>query len=246
MLRAIIIDDEQNGIDALKLLIESFINNVKIVAEVNDATLASITIDNYRPDIVFLDINMPKLNGFDVLNNLKYKNFSLIFTTAYEEYALKALKNNALDYLLKPIDIVELKTAISKAEKNVSNHVNQIDLNQVTKLFSRNSIKTCVNTKDEIVQIEIAQIIRIEGNGSYIKYYLKNGLVLESYCSMKETEDLLNADTGFMRVHQSHLINLNEITKYYKKSSGIVVMSDGCEIPVSRLKKDEVLSFLKL
>lgn len=246
MLRAIIIDDEQNGIDALKLLIESFISNVKIVAEVNDATLASITIDNYRPDIVFLDINMPKLNGFDVLNNLKYKNFSLIFTTAYEEYALKALKNNALDYLLKPIDIVELKTAISKAEKNVSNHVNQIDLNQITKLFSRNSIKTCVNTKDEIVQIEIAQIIRIEGNGSYIKYYLKNGGVLESYSSIKETEDLLNADTGFMRVHQSHLINLNEIAKYYKKNSGIVVMSDGCEIPVSRLKKDEVLSFLKL
>ena len=246
MLRAIIIDDEQNGIDALRLLIETFVDNVKIVAEINDATQAAKIIDDYQPDIVFLDINMPKLNGFEVINNLSYKNFSLIFTTAHKEYALKALKNNALDYLLKPIDIDELTTAINKAATKISNQSNLVDLNQITKLLSRNSIKTRINTKDEIIQIEITQIVRIEGNGSYIKYYLKDGSVIDSYCTIKETEDVLNADNGFMRIHQSHLINLDEIARYYRKNSGIVVMSDGCEIPVSRLKRDEVLSYLKI
>ncbi|MCW3109714.1 MAG: two component transcriptional regulator, LytTR family, partial [Segetibacter sp.] len=122
-LRAIIIDDEQKGIDTLNLLIEMFIKEVKVVAHSTNATTSLALIENYKPEIVFLDINMPEMNGFELLEKLNWKDFNLIFTTAHQEYAIRAIKNNAIDYLLKPIDYEDLLLAVERIKKQLSSEV---------------------------------------------------------------------------------------------------------------------------
>jgi two-component system, LytTR family, response regulator len=245
-LRAIIIDDEQKGINSLKLLIEKFISDVKIVAESTDAEKGIELIENYKPEIVFLDINMPHLNGFELLQQLKYRGFSLIFTTAHEEYAIKAIKNNALDYLLKPIDNEDLEKAVEKVRERVNK---KQQLPDIEKLFSdlnaQSQGKIPFHTKDKVEYLSKSDIVRLESDSNYTNVYTAGGTKLMISKTIGDYESLLcNKENNFMRVHQSHIINLNHVTRFTKDNGGTIITKDNCQIPLSKNKKEEFMKWL--
>jgi two-component system, LytTR family, response regulator len=247
MLRAIIIDDEQRGINTLKLLIQKFVvNDVKIVAETTEAEKSVTLIEDYKPEIVFLDINMPFLNGFQVLELLNYKDFHLIFTTAHEEYALKAIKNNALDYLLKPIVADHLKEAIEKIKARIVSREQLPDLEKLfSELRSTNRIRFPITHKDGTDYVFIEDIIRLEADSNYTKVFLTNGKTGLNPKTLKEYENMLcTPGSHFMRIHQSHIVNLKCVNRFLKEDHGIVVTKDNAKIPLSKHKREEFLNWL--
>jgi two-component system LytT family response regulator len=245
MLRAIIIDDEQRGINTLKLLIEKFVPGVKVVAETTEAEKSIELIDNYRPEIVFLDINMPFMNGFEVLEKLNYKNFNLIFTTAHEEYALKAIKNNALDYLLKPIVADHLKLAIEKVKKQIQSQLIPDFTKVIEELNKNNKTRFPISVKDGTDYVPLDDIIRLEADSNYTKIFLVNGKTGLNPKTLKEYENMLCENGGhFMRINNSHIVNLKHISKFIKEDGGIIVTKDNANLPLSKNKKDDFLKWL--
>lgn len=240
LLRSIIIDDEQNGINALKALIDVYIKDVKIVAETTKASEAIELIENYKPEIVFLDINMPEMTGFELLEKLTWRKFSLVFITAHQEYALKALKNNAVDYILKPIDYEELQSAINKIKNQA---VTKDSLTQYTKLLHElddynYKNKILVNLKSGIEAVDLNDIIYLESKSNYTQLYLANSKVILTSKTLKEFEDqLCAASLNFLRVHKSYIINLKKVTKYLKAEEQIV-LDETEKVPLSRSRKD--------
>src|SRR5688572_21425001 len=220
MLRAVIIDDEQRGINTLKLLVQKFVaNDVKVVAETTEAEKGVSLIEDYKPEIVFLDINMPFLNGFQVLELLNYREFHLIFTTAHEEFALKAIKNNALDYLLKPIVAEHLKEAVEKAKNKIASKQSQPDLAKLfSELKSENRSRFPITNKDGTDYVYIEDIIRLEADSNYTKVILVNGKIGLNPKTLKEYETMLcTPNSHFMRIHQSHIVNLKYVNRFLKE-----------------------------
>jgi len=245
MLRAIIIDDEQRGINTLKLLIDRFVPGVKVVAETTESEKSIELIENYRPEIVFLDINMPFMNGFEVLEKLNYKKFHLIFTTAHEEYALKAIRNNALDYLLKPIVADHLKLAIQKVKQQIEAKQTPDFSNILTELNEKNISRFPISVKDGTEYVPIDDIIRLEADSNYTKIILVNGKTGLNPKTLKEYENMLCEKEGhFMRINHSHIINLKHVSKYLKEEGGIVVTKDNANLPLSKNKKEDFLKWL--
>ena len=247
MLRAIIIDDEQRGINTLKLLIERFVEDVTVIAETTEAEKGIELIDNYRPDIVFLDIQMPFLNGFEVLERTGFKNFNLIFTTAHEEYALQAIKSNALDYLLKPIVGDHLKASIEKAKQRIE--ANQLpDLGKIVSELTKNTkTRLPITDKDGTIYVFLDDIIRLEADSNYTKIILKNGNYGLNAKTLKEYENLLcSSNSNFMRINQSHIVNLKHVIKYLKEDGGIVVTRDNQKLPLSKNKKEDFMKWLDI
>ncbi|MBL7909928.1 MAG: response regulator transcription factor [Bacteroidia bacterium] len=245
MLRAIIIDDEQKGINSIKLLIEKFVTDVKVVAETTEAKNGVQLIEDYKPEIVFLDINMPHMNGFELLQELKFRDFGLIFTTAHDEYGVQAIKNNALDYLLKPINHEDLIQAIQRVkQKNTKN--NLPDLSELLKdLNSPNNTKIPLHVKDKVEYVNKSDIIRLESDSNYTNIYTTEGKKLMISKTLGDYETLLcNKDNTFMRVHQSHIINLKHVVKFTKDNGGIITTKDNYSVPLSKNKKDEFLKWL--
>ncbi|MCE3226662.1 MAG: hypothetical protein K0S32_1213 [Bacteroidetes bacterium] len=245
-LRAIIIDDEQKGINSIKLLLEKFINDVKIVAESTDAEKGIDLIENYKPEIVFLDINMPHLNGFELLQRLKYRGFSLIFTTAHEEYAIKAIKNNALDYLLKPVDHEDLEKAVQKVRERIAKKQELPDIEKLfTDLTAQSQGKIPFHTKEKVEYLNKSDIVRLESDSNYTNVYTTSGSKLMISKTIGDYETLLcNKENSFMRVHQSHIINLNHVTRFTKDNGGTIITKDNCQVPLSKNKKEEFLKWL--
>jgi two-component system LytT family response regulator len=245
MLRAIIIDDEQKGINSIKLLIEKFVSNVKVVAETTEAKKGVQLIEDYKPEIVFLDINMPHMNGFELLRELKFRDFGLIFTTAHDEYGIQAIKNNALDYLLKPINHEDLIEAIERVkQKNKKN--NLPDLSKLLQdLNSPNTTKIPLHVKDKVEYVNKTDIIRLESDSNYTNIYTTEGNKLMISKTLGDYETLLcNKDNTFMRVHQSHIINLKHVVKFTKDNGGLIITKDNYSVPLSKNKKDEFLKWL--
>lgn len=236
MLRAVIIDDERSGINALQLLIDQHINNVKVVGATTSAQQGLQAIEDYRPEIVFLDINMPQLNGFALLEQLQYRDFNLVFTTAYREYALQAIKHHAFDYLLKPIDADELKSCVAKI---IAEREKQLSLRQA------NHFRTIgVSVKDGIIFIRHADIVRLEASGSYTIFYLDNKVKQVASKSLKEYEAQLDPSV-FYRCHNSHLVNLRKVTKFVSHDGLFAEMMDGSAAEIARKNKDQFLERLK-
>lgn len=236
MLRTIIIDDELIGINALRLLIEKHTEGIKVVATATDPELALEMIDNYRPEVVFLDINMPKMNGFELLDKLRYRDFKLVFTTAHNEFGIKAVKNKAQDYLLKPIDITELQNCVKNiisesAEKTASRQQSSVPLIEIS-------------VRDGIIFIRPEEIIRLEASGSYTVFYLDGGVKQMASRNLKEYEALLD-DGCFYRCHQSHIINLKKVTKMVNSDGLFAKMNDGSMPEVGRKNKETLLEKLK-
>lgn len=236
MLRAVLIDDERSGLNALQLLIEKHIDDVKIVGATTKGHQGISLIEDYRPEIVFLDISMPQLNGFALLEQLQYRNFNLVFTTAHQEYALQAIKHHAFDYLLKPIDIQELKECVGKIMAERGRTLAQ------PKNGSSNTIGLSV--KDGIIFIRHADIIRLEASGSYTVFYLENKVKQVASKTLKEYEAQLDPDV-FYRCHNSHVVNLKKVAKFVSSDGFFAEMLDGSAAEIARKNKEQFLERLK-
>lgn len=246
MIKAVIIDDENKCISLLKHLLANNCPQVQVVGEADGAATGIELVNQHKPNLVFLDIEMPGKTGFELLNSLPAIDFHVIFTTAYNHYAIKAIRFSALDYLLKPVDIDELKAAlarIDKAEVKKNKHESISLLVNNTRAANHNFTRITLSTQDGLVILQINEILYCEASGSYTFFYLKNGEKLTISKTLKEYEDLLK-DNQFFRVHNSYLINLNEVKKYIKGDGGTVVMSNGDEVFVSKRRKEEFLEAL--
>lgn len=233
-MRAIIIDDESIGIKALEVMIERYTPEVKVIATSTDAKTGIGLIEGYEPDILFLDISMPKMNAFELLEKLKFRDFKLVFTTAHREYALNAIKNRAHDYLLKPIDIGDLQQCVANIRK---------DLDQAgSERASRSNLELSV--KDGIIFIKRQEIIRVEASGSYAIIYLANDVRHVVSKNLKEIEALLDR-RQFYRCHASHIVNLHKVIKMSSHNGLFAQMSDGSMPEISKRNKEEFLLMLK-
>jgi len=242
MISALIIDDEAKGRLALREKLSAYCPQIKVLAEAANGEEALLLIQHHDPQLIFLDIEMPRMNGFEMLNELAEKNFHIIFTTAYDQYAIKAIRYAAFDYLLKPIDIEELKTAISNiAARENSQTRKQVELlNQNMQPSKKQLSKLAIPTLDGLMFYDIADIIYLEANSNYANIYLTNKVKITASKTLKEFEELLPEDT-FFRPHHSYLINLNYIKRYIKGDGGQIELQNGTYVDVSRRKKDEFL-----
>ncbi|MEP7256304.1 MAG: LytTR family DNA-binding domain-containing protein [Ferruginibacter sp.] len=242
MITAIIVDDEAKGRLALRQKLKSYCPNVTIVAEAVDGIEALSAIDKHQPQLIFLDIEMPKMNGFEMLNNIKEKKFHIIFTTAYDQYAIKAIKYAAFDYLLKPIDIEELKAAVARADLSETEQTKkQIELLQQNMQHPKNQLKKlAIPTLEGLLFFNINDIIHLEANSNYTFIHFSGKPKITASKTLKEFEELLPEDI-FFRTHHSHLINLNYIKRYIKGDGGQIELQNGNYVDVSRRKKEEFL-----
>ena len=244
MQTAIIIDDEAKGRLALRQKLLDYCSEVNVVAEASSGEEGILLISQHKPNIVFLDIEMPRMNGFEMLNQLPEKNFQLIFTTAYDQYAIKAIKYAAFDYLLKPVDVDELKTTLEKlagAETNQTKKQAELlhqNISDPKKLLN----KLAIPTLDGLLFFDINDIEYLEAQSNYTNlHFIKNSKILASK-TLKEFEELL-PEEKFFRPHHSFIINLNFIKRYLKGDGGQMEMQSGAYIDVSRRKKE---AFLKM
>lgn len=246
MIRTIIIDDELNVRLRIKDMILENFPQISLVGEANSVNTGFKTITELRPELVLLDIRMEDGNAFDLLEKVKSIPFKVIFITAYEEYALKAIKFSALDYLLKPVSVEDLRIAIEKAENQILNEL-KLQLATLQSNIQSPKNKTIVlRSSDKIHLLEVNNIIRCEADRCYTYFFVneqKRHIVSQP---MKEFEDILS-DYGFIRIHKSHLINISYIESFDKADGGSVILKDKTEIPVSRRKKNELMElFSKL
>jgi two-component system, LytTR family, response regulator len=242
MITAIIIDDEAKGRLALREKLLAYCPPIKVLAEAATGPEALILIHEHQPQLIFLDIEMPRMNGFEMLNELPEKNFHIIFTTAYDQYAIKAIKYAAFDYLLKPIDIEELQKAISNVEARENNQTKkQVELLQQNMQHPKKQLsKLAIPTLEGLLFYDINHIIYLEANSNYTNIHLINKTKITASKTLKEFEELLPEDI-FFRTHHSYLINLNFIKRYIKGDGGQIELQNGAYVDVARRKKDEFL-----
>ena len=238
-----LIDDEANCTDVLQVLLAKYCPEIQIQGIFNDAEFALDAIHRERPQLIFLDIEMPMLNGFELLRRCEPLDFKVIFTTAYDQYAVKAFKFNALDYLLKPVDKAELIAAVSKAWQNARPSPARLDAVQYLK---NNPIpeRIALPVGQELLMVEVADIQYVASDGAYVSVFLKdqNKPVMLSK-SLREFEELLN-NPDFFRAHNSYLVNLKFIKKIIRNEGGEIVMANGRSLPVARAKKHDLLGLI--
>jgi len=249
MIKAVIIDDEQLAIESLQWEIENFCNDVKIIESFTNPKEAISGINYLKPDLVFLDIEMPEIDGFQLLQMLDYKHFDLIITTAYNQYAIKAFKANAIDYLLKPIDPNDLINAMEKVKERQQNQSSTKNIENILNHFMNNnlsdSIKIPLSLNNKIVLIDPNEIIYCKSDGSYTTVYLKNGEDHLVSKSIKYLEEMLPVKK-FLRIHKSYIVNLGEIKELLKHGSGEVVLTNDKIIPISRSHRQKVFDALHI
>lgn len=245
MITAIIIDDENKGRLALRQKIADYCPDVAIIAEASNGQEGIEMIEMHKPQLVFLDIEMPRVNGFEMLNQLKDKNFHLIFTTAYDHYAIKAIKYSAFDYLLKPIDIEELKQAIDKIRNTRANQLkNQVELLEHNIKNPKIALnKLAIPTLDGLCFYNLSDLVHLEASSNYTNLFFLDGKKVLASKTLKDFEELLPEDT-FFRPHHSHIINLKYISKYIKGDGGQLELTNGSIVDVSRRKKEEFLKVI--
>jgi two-component system, LytTR family, response regulator len=248
LIRAIIVDDEKRGISTLRQLIEKYIDGVKVVAECMKPAEAVELIENMRPEIVFLDIDMPGMNGFEMLDRLDWKNFSLVFTTAHQEYGLRALKNNAIDYLLKPINHRELSSTIDRIRKKLAENKVVVSFNYGELLHSLNpgKIRLLIHSTSGLEYVDPDEIICLESQSNYTKIILANAKEVITRKTLKEFESqLCRTELDFMRVHNSFIINLSKVLRYLKGQEEII-LADEIRVPLSKARRDSFFNWLAI
>ena len=245
MPKALIIDDEPDCCESLSLLLERHCPDVKIAGTYFSAERALPAIHEINPDLIFLDIEMPHMNGFEMIEKLPSINFELIFTTSYDQYAIKAIRFSALDYLLKPIDSEELKKAVQKVTSRMQKPLSQQleillqKINQPSKPIKRIALPTMEGLK----LVPVDRIISCASEGNYTIFLLKDKQKIVASRLLKEVEEMLE-EYSFFRVHHSYIVNMNEIDRFIRTDGGYLVMSDGSSVDVSRSKKELLLKKL--
>lgn len=240
MIHTLIIDDEKNVRLRLKDMIQENFPQIDIIGEANSVASAKKAIISLNPELILLDIQMDDGNAFDLLNKVKNSHFKVIFITAHEEYAIKAIKFSALDYLLKPVSVDDLKWAFIKAEDQILSEL-KLQLSSLQENLKSPRNKTIVLRSSEKIQLlEVNNIIRCKAERSYTYFFVNEQKKYIVSQPLKDFEDLLS-DYGFFRTHKSHLINTAYIESFDKTDGGSVILKDKTEIPVSRRKKSELL-----
>jgi two-component system, LytTR family, response regulator len=246
MIKTLIVEDEQKSRDMLAGLIEKNCPELSIVGLAKDVQEGVRMIRELRPDLVLLDISMPDGSGFDLLEQVASYKFELIFATASDAHAIRAIKFSACDYLLKPIDVEELKAAVAKVvskKKAIPNMENLQFLIHHLKRADENFQKITLPTGNAYEIVNVKDIIRCEADGSYTNFYLTDKRKLMISAGLKHYEELL-PENDFIRVHHHHLINMNHVVRFLKEDGGYAVMTDGSKIEISRRKKEAFMEKL--
>lgn len=244
MIEAVLVDDEIKALHSLSWELTNFSDEITVGASFTDPLEALRYLEGHTPDCLFLDIEMPAMDGFQFIQKMTNKNFPVIITTAYNQYALKALKNEAIDYLLKPIDSDDLQDTINKIKKHNSKNFSADRLERLLLNFNANPLnrRITINTDGKLLFLEAEEILYAESDGNYSTLYLADGQKILLTKKLKEVNELLPDDT-FFRIHNSYIINLNKI-KEFLKTDGYVVLKSNHKIPVSRQKKSDFLDLL--
>lgn len=245
-MRAIIIDDEKHCREGLAILLARYCPAVEVLEQCANAKAAIKVIGQLQPDIIFLDIEMPGMNGFEMLEYCGGYDFGIIFTTAYNEYAIKAIRHSALDYLLKPVNKNELIQAVERAAavkktavaEKISALLNTLDIKKATDRIT-------VSTLEGLIFIDTKEIMYCESNNNYSRFHLANEKKILVSKTLKKVEELLSGNNNFFRIHHSYLVNLNYVQRYIKGEGGELVMNSGDILTVSRNKKASFLDLLE-
>lgn len=240
-----IIDDEKHLIDRLSSVVTKYFSDFEIVGTAGSVKECIALISMKHPDIVLLDIHLSDGTGFDIIKSLFPVNFKLIFITAHEQFAIKAFKFSALDYILKPFDDGELVEAIERAANQVKKENADVKIETLLSNIKAETIeikKIVLKTADSIYVVRINEIIRLESDGAYTQFYFTDGRKILVSKNLKEFDELLS-DYGFFRIHQTHLINMNYMVSYQKGDGGYVIMKDSSMPPVSVRKKEALINY---
>ncbi len=242
LLRAIIIDDEPDCVKLLSLQLKMYCPQIQVLAECTQSEEGLRKILEFSPEIVFLDIEMPNMNGFQLLEAVGELSFALVFVTAYDKFAVKAFRYNAIDYLLKPIDAKELVESIKKIEKQGKVDQQQIEnlkhaYNSPLKVLPE---KIALPFQNGVTFVKIADIIHCESDDNYTKFFLVNGQVYIISKTLRDIQEILE-EREFLRVHRQYIVNLNQIKKFVKGEGNYLIMNNGQSIPVSRSQKDKLV-----
>ena len=247
VLKVVIVEDEKGSREALRALLEEFCDDGNVIASADSVQEAIKVLSVFSPDVVFLDIELQSGEGFDILRQIKEPSFDVIFTTAFEKYAIKAIKFSSLDYLLKPIDLDELKEAVAKARHQRDTSVYRQQIHTLMQNLGKEPYqqqKICLATTSGMEFIAIKDIIFCKADGSYTSFILNDGSSLLVSKHLKEYENLLSEHL-FMRVHNSYVINLREVKKYVKSDGGYIIMSNDMHVSISPRKKDDLIDSMK-
>ncbi len=246
MLNAIIVEDEKHSRETLVGLLKLYCKNVNVIAEADGMMSGINAIKKHKPDVVFLDIQMPDGSGFRLLESLDEIDFGIIFTTAFDQFAIKAIKFSAIDYLLKPIFPDDLVAAVKKAEERQDARNTRKSVEILLENMKRPETeppKIVLSTAERINVVQVQDIIRCESDNYYTLFFFKNGSKLLVSKTLKENEELLK-DYNFIRPHKSHLINVMYIKSFNKKEGGYILLTDGSRVPVSRRKKEMIVDII--
>lgn len=245
MIKAVIIDDEEHAREDLLYMLKKHCPGITVSGQANNINTGAEIIKSLKPEVIFLDIQMPMGSGFDLLTKFPEMPFEVIFVTAYDEYAIKALRFSALDYLLKPVRPEELKEAISRLEFKKSNSKARTNFLAEHTGKKKEFNEIVLPGKHGLEIIMINDIIRCEASSNYTSFILKNDKKILVAKTLKEFDELLSPH-NFMRIHKSHLINMKYVKAYSKNKGGVVTMSDGSEIELARRKKEIFLERLNI
>jgi len=243
MIKILIVEDEIPVQKTISEIIEKNCTGTEIIGFASNIKSAKFLIENNNPDLVLLDINLPDGTSFELLQQLDKIEFKIIFITAFEEYALKAIKLSAVDYLVKPVDPIELIESIIKAKQSLHNTENNVKMDALfanIKELSGKTRKIVLKTAENIFLIDIQDIIRCESEGAYTMFYINDGRRILISKVLKDYEDILN-DNGFIRVHKSHIVNIKFIDRFEKLDGGSIILKGNKSIPVSIRKKDQLI-----
>lgn len=244
--KAIIVEDEAMNSDFLRHLLGEFCPQIEVAATATNVEEAVAAIHQQAPQIIFMDIELQTATGFDVLQQVKDHHFEVIFTTAYDHYAIRAIKFSAIDYLLKPINFEELQLAVGKAIDSLQLKEKDNKLELLIRNVRRpagEDFSISLSTSEGVEFVPLSQIIRLEAKGPYTTFFMKNGAHLMVCKNLKEYE-LLLTDHGFFRLHNSYMVNMKEVRKMIKADGGYAVMNDDAMIAISPKKKDEFLALM--
>jgi len=241
MLKAVVIEDELQTRDAVIRIIEEECPEIIVIGSANNVSSGIDIINDTHPDILLLDVELSDGNAFDILKNIDSHSSRIIFVTAYEEYALRAIKFSAFDYILKPFSKEELKNAVLKAKDAVLKRISDTSITTLlNNIENKKEKKIVLKSTDDVHLVNVNDILRCEADTSYTKFYLINGSVITNSTNLKEYEELLS-DYNFFRVHHSHLVNINKVVKFRKGNASYLLMTDGSEVPVSNRKKERLI-----